>query len=70
MYIYEKIKFETVAQQIIKKEQNRHYCINIRFYSNVDIVVFILFLFYYLLCYCPKLYLFVNDTQQDAYHKA
>jgi hypothetical protein len=29
-------------------------------------VVPILFLVDYLLCSCPKLYLFVNDTQQDA----
>jgi uncharacterized membrane protein YesL len=30
-------------------------------------VVSILFIFYCLLCDCPKLYLFVNNTQQDAY---
>jgi hypothetical protein len=31
--IYEKIQFGTVAQQIIRKKQNRHYCVNICFYS-------------------------------------
>jgi hypothetical protein len=31
--IYEQIQFGTVAQQIIKKKQNRHYCVNIYFYS-------------------------------------
>jgi hypothetical protein len=29
--IYEKISFGTVAQQIMKKKQNRHYCVNICF---------------------------------------
>jgi hypothetical protein len=38
-----------------------------RIKTNVDTVVSILLLFE--LYYCPKLYLFVNDTQQNAYHK-
>jgi hypothetical protein len=40
-----------------------------RIKTNVDLLMSILFLFDYLLCDCPKLYLFVNDTQQAAYHK-
>jgi hypothetical protein len=31
--IYKQIKFRRVAQQIMKKKQNRHYCVNICFYS-------------------------------------
>jgi hypothetical protein len=46
-----------------QKEQNRHYCVNICFYSLLgvtrDTVVSILFLFDYLFCDCLKLYLFV-----------
>jgi hypothetical protein len=34
-----------------------------------DTIVSILFLFDYLLCDCPKFYLFINDTQQDVYYK-
>jgi hypothetical protein len=30
--------------------------------------VSIYFIFNYLLCGCPKLYIFVNNTQQDAHH--
>jgi hypothetical protein len=37
--------------------------------TNVDTVVSLLFLFDYLLCNCPKLYLFVTNIQQDAYCK-
>jgi ribosomal 50S subunit-associated protein YjgA (DUF615 family) len=38
--------------------------------KKIDTVVSNLFLFDYLLCDCRKLYLFVNNTKQDAYHKA
>jgi hypothetical protein len=40
-----------------------------RIKRDVGTVVHILFPFGYLLCDDPKLYLFVNNTQQDAYHK-
>jgi hypothetical protein len=40
-----------------------------RMKSHVDTVVSILFIFDYLLCECPKLCIFVNNTQHDAYHK-
>jgi hypothetical protein len=32
-------------------------------------MVSVLFISDYFLCDCPELYLFVNNTQQDAYHK-
>jgi hypothetical protein len=49
------IQFGTVTQQII-------------IIKKIGIVS-VLFLFYYLLCDCFKLYLFLNNTQQDAHHK-
>jgi hypothetical protein len=36
---------------------------------NVGIIVSNLFIFDYLLRDCPKLYLFINNTKEDSYHK-
>jgi hypothetical protein len=55
-----------------QKKQNRHYCVNICFYSFLVVSLHVSTLFLghdAWLCNCPKLYLFVNNTQQDAYHK-
>jgi hypothetical protein len=64
-----KIQFGTVAQIIKKKSMQR--CHQQRMKTNVDIAVSILFLFHYLLCDCPKLYLFLQSVYKlTSQHKA
>jgi hypothetical protein len=52
-----------------EKGRNMQRCHQRRIKTNVVSAVSVLFLFDYLLYDCPKLYIFVNDTQQDSFYK-